>query len=208
MISNIKFVDSKDEGFLRHNSSIISKYRKKRLSVVRNDYLRKYEQLSVLLEKTVFHWTKSTDKRIIKWSDGKNENNYSETDFVIEQGDKYIIGEVKSKLRPKSKAKALGKILKRKSILDLVPDKEFEYFYVKICMSKFKKTKEFKEDFFEIENEKFPSCDFIKMINLFVDDVFQYGIENGIIENKDFLKEVREEIELFEETKLKIPRDF
>jgi hypothetical protein len=153
----------------------------------------------------VFHWTKSSEKRIIKWSDGKNKENYSETDFVIDLGNKFIIGEVKSKLRPKSKGKALGKIIKRKNILDLIPNKKFEYFYVRICMSKFKKTKDFNKDFFEIEKEKYLNYDFIEIIDLFVDDVFEYGFELGIIDNKNLLKEVREEIELFEKMKLKTP---
>lgn len=220
-VRNVKLIYTNDPKFIEYTKNIVIKKRNLK-KYDRDDSLRKYEKISSLFEKCIFHLAKSSEKRIIYWEEynsGYWNERYLELDIVIEKDNKLIIGEVKTKYDILQESKL--KLFKRNSLLKCITN-NIDYYYIRIILNKNLEknlsNKNINEiDFFKIETEDYSYYNaniLIKKMTLKAEEVFLYGLINNIIYDDNFLnnvydewyirfRELNREIELCDLVKLK-----
>lgn len=202
-VRNVKLIYINDPKFIAHTKSIIKRRRDENPTSDRDDSLRQYENMSLIFEKCIFHWMKSSYKRVIFWEEYNNgywNERYLELDIVVENGDKLIVGEIKTKNSVLQKSSL--KSFKRNSLLKCIVD-DYDFYYIKIRLNKELEkripTKNINEiDFREIETKDCMSFNkdvLLKEITLKGEEVFYYGLKNNIIYNEKFLDMVYDECE-------------
>ncbi len=219
-IRNIKLMDIEDPEYLDFRKSMILK--SKKLREERNnetdDSLKSYIYLSLMVEKSLIHWLKSSTKRILYWEElvydfksGRKKWNrmYNEMDFVLMEDDNnIIIGEIKTKINVRSSNKGNSQLEKRKNVLDCIPNLNVKTCLISVLMEQKPETiekhpnqtkvYEFKPNFSDVEkyeysikgNESFT----ITKTHFDIKDVVKYGLENGLINNERILDLANEEI--------------
>lgn len=226
-IRMVKLIPINDKRYIL-NGKMWKKFKSKRKKTKLDQNSKNFSKLSYLLERSVRHWTKSSNNRVLYWEEyddegkivgskvgGKKSNwkrQYMEIDFVTEiEKNNIIIGEFKTQLLniQGHRNKLAQQFERRKNLLNCVPDLKFEFVGITAMVEKsegyYQKDggfvplvlHEFKEEFFE--NDKFldnTTKDFqIKKIKISAKDLFEYGIKNNIIEDKELLNEVYQWIE-------------
>jgi len=222
LVRNIKLIDIDDpiyveseKHFRNKRLNIKERLRKKGIEPSTDYSLRNYEHLTILLEKIVNHWVKSSNKRILYWEEfykDKWDYRFMEIDFVIEKDETIFIGEVKTQLTKGSKNNLSTQIRNRRNLLNCL-DTKFEYMGILVLVDnsvyiddngeeKTPIVDKFQKNIFDTESVEFCIDDFkILKSRIHVEDIFNYGIENNIVINHNLLNEVYEEIRIKKEIK-------
>jgi hypothetical protein len=199
-IRNVKLLQTSDPDYHIYKNKIIEYKRQKRpIDSVPNNSLRKFEKMSGLFEKCIFHWSKSSKQRILYWEElkyNKWKKMYSEIDFVLNDNkEKIIIGEVKTKLSIKSNCPI--NLYKRYNLLKCIKGLDVQCYYVKIHLDKDIEIKDMSNvSFNDMKNIDIIQNDttlLIKSIEFSAKEVFDYGIKENIITDETFLDSVYEE---------------
>lgn len=209
-IKNIQLV-SPDNPFYRLYQS---KFRsEKQKNVVDSSVIKTHSYTtSWVLEDVVREWIKSSgtmlEERIIMYDEYYAVNQFrrmfKELDYVLKQGDKLIIGELKvSTSNPRVKA-SKQTFLSSEIIKKIAQSFEVQIIWVDLCTQYAKEAvSEFRPNFmksvfqkFDYNEDKFTYKHKFKFLHIDAKDIFKWGLENNHIKTPELVMAVLEESEI------------
>ena len=207
-VCNVSLVPESDNGFQR--LQLRFKTKKEKGKVVPNHINRKSSIIGYLLEKTIRNWAEQDKcycpRRIIRYlQSGENIVRYRELDFVLKTRHSLTIAEIKTSIDGKKAISEAAKQLStaKKNLRSVY--KNIELVIISIHLAESGEQNQYDKISPDISNTSYKDViidnEKFKVIQLNAKDVFDYGVETGVILSPEIFYTVQQEVDLLSQKK-------